>query len=86
MKKKIPHFKDEKSEQVFWAEADSTEYLDWSKAIKNPVFANLKPTSTSISIRMPSYLIMRLKERGNRLNIPYQTLMKQYIAAGIAEK
>ena len=77
--KKVPKFKTEDAEAEFWNTRDSTEYLDWSKA-RHVIFPNLKPTSTSISLRMPNYVLARLKVRANSLNIPYQTLMKQYIA------
>ncbi|MCL5666424.1 MAG: BrnA antitoxin family protein [Patescibacteria group bacterium] len=77
--KKIPKFKNEDEEAKFWNTHDSTEYLDWSK-FKRARFPNLKPTSTSISIRLPSYLVSELKVKANRLDIPYQTLIKQAIA------
>lgn len=77
--KKIPKFKNEDEEARFWNTHDSTEYLDWSKA-KNIIFPNLKPTSRSISIRLPEYIINEVKVKANRLDVPYQTLMKQYIA------
>ncbi len=83
--KKIPKFKNEDEEAEFWNTHDSTAYFDWSKA-QNVIFPNLKPTSTSISIRIPNYLLARLKQRANSLNIPYQTLMKQSIAKEVAKK
>ncbi len=82
--KKIPKFKNEDEEAKFWNFHDSTDYFDWSKA-RNIIFPNLKPTSTSISLRIPNYVLARLKERANSLNIPYQTLMKQYIAREVLE-
>ncbi len=77
--KKIPVFKDEDQEAKFWNTHDSTEYLDWSK-FKRVRFPNLKPSSTPISIRLPSYMVSELKVKANRLDIPYQTLIKQAIA------
>jgi predicted DNA binding CopG/RHH family protein len=77
--KKIPKFKNEDAEAKFWNTHDSTEYLDWSKA-KRVRFPNLKPSSTSISIRLPSYMISELKVKANRMDIPYQTIIKQAIA------
>ena len=82
--KKIPKFKDEDEEAEFWNTHDSTEYLDWSK-FKRVRFPNLKPSSTSISIRLPSYMISELKVKANRLDIPYQTLIKQAIAKELVE-
>lgn len=86
-KKIVPKkkFKSEDQERDFWAAQDLTQLANKNQLI--PVsFPNLKPTSSSISIRIPDYLLARLKERSNKLNIPYQTLMKQYIAAGVEEK
>lgn len=83
--KKIPKFKNEDEEAEFWNTHDSTQYLDWSKA-KNVIFPNLKPTSRSISIRLPEYIIDRVKVRANKLDVPYQTLMKQYIAKEALKK
>jgi predicted DNA binding CopG/RHH family protein len=83
--KKIPKFKNEDEEAEFWNSHDSTAYLDWSKA-KNVIFPNLKPTSRSISIRLPEYIINQVKVEANKLDIPYQALMKQYIAKGVLKK
>ncbi len=84
MKKKlnIPKFKNEDEERKFWYKLDLSEYFEPSDFV--PVsFPNLKPTTRSISIRIPEYLINRLKEKANELDIPYQSLMKQYIAKGL---
>lgn len=82
MKKKIPKFKSEKEERDFWAEADSTDYIDWAKA-KNPVLANLKPSTKKISLRLPELMIEELKLLANKNDIPYQSLMKIYLAERI---
>lgn len=84
MKKKlrIPKFKNEDEERDFWAKIDLSDYFEPEDFV--PVsFPNLKPTSRPISIRIPEYLLMRLKEKANELNIPYQTLIKQYIQKGV---
>jgi predicted DNA binding CopG/RHH family protein len=79
---KLPKFKNEDEERDFWAKLDLSEYYEPSDL--EPVsFPNLKPTSRSISIRMPEYLINRVKEKANELDIPYQSLMKQYISRGV---
>lgn len=83
--KKIPKFKSEGEEAEFWNTHDSTEYIDWTKA-KPAIFPNLKPTSRSISIRIPEYIINQVKVEANKLDIPYQALMKQYIAKGVMKK
>ena len=79
----VPAFKAEDEERDFWDRADFTDYFD-KKDFVHALFPNLKPTSRSVSLRIPGYLLMRLKERANRLDVPYQSLMKQYIARGIA--
>ena len=82
---KLPKFKNEDEEREFWARIDLSEYFEPSDFV--PVsFPNLKPTTRSISIRIPEYLIVRVKEQANALDIPYQSLMKQYIAKGALKK
>ncbi len=84
MKKKLvlPKFKNEDEERDFWAKIDLTDYYDSSDLV--PVaFPNLKPTSRSISIRVPNFLLARLKERANELNVPYQSLIKKYLADSV---
>ena len=83
--KKIPKFKNEDEEAKFWNSHSSVDYFDWSKA-QRVIFPNLKPTSRSISIRIPEYIINRVKVEANKLDIPYQALMKQYIANGVLSK
>ncbi len=80
--KKIPSFKSEDEERDFWATVDSSKYFDWNTA-EVALFPNLKPTSRSISIRIPVYLLDRVKEKANEVNIPYQSLIKQYIKRGV---
>jgi predicted DNA binding CopG/RHH family protein len=79
---KIPVFKNEDEERKFWDRIDLTEYFE-SQDLQTVSFPNLKPTSRSISIRLPEAMLLRLKEEANELNVPYQTLIKQYIAEGI---
>lgn len=84
MKKKLilPKFKNEDEERDFWARLDLSEYFAPDDFV--PVsFPNLKPTSHPISIRMPDYLLNRVKEKANAINIPYQSLIKKYIEKGI---
>ena len=82
MKKKIPKFKSEEEEREFWAEADSTDYIDWAKA-KRAVLGNLKPSTKKISLRLPELMIEELKLLANKNDIPYQSLMKIYLAERI---
>ena len=78
----IPKFKNENEERNFWSKVDLSEYFEKQDFI-NIAFPNLKPTSSAISVRIPNYLLVRIKEKAHELHIPYQTLMKQYIAKGI---
>src|SRR3972149_495941 len=83
--KKIPKFSSEAEEQKFWKEADSTEYIDWSKA-KRGVFANLKPSLKTISIRLPESMIEELKVLANKRDVPYQSLLKVFLGERIEEE
>jgi predicted DNA binding CopG/RHH family protein len=82
--KPIPAFADEAAERRFWESHDSTEYLDWSKAqtVRMP---NLKPTSTAISLRLPLPLLERIKIVANKQDVPYQSLIKVWLAEKLAE-
>lgn len=80
--KKIPHFKNEEEENNFWQRVDSTEYVDWSKA-EHWVFPNLKLSTKPITIRITESLLNRFKIKANKLDVPYQALMKQALAKGI---
>ena len=78
---KVPKFKSENEERVFWASLDLSEYFE-SSDFERVSFPNLKPTSRSISIRVPEYLLNRVKEKANETNVPYQSLIKEYIKKG----
>lgn len=84
MKKKIkvPKFKNEDRERDFWSRIDLSQYFE-PKDFVQATFPNLRPSSRSVSIRMPEYLLIRLKERANELDMPYQTLLKQFVARGL---
>lgn len=84
MKKKLnlPKFKNEDEERKFWSKLDLSEYYE-PEDLEEVSFPNLKPTSRSISIRLPEYLLDRVKEKSNEINIPYQSLIKQYIKKGV---
>jgi predicted DNA binding CopG/RHH family protein len=77
--KPIPDFKSEEEEVEFWDAHDSSNYIDWSKADK-AVFPNLKPSTESISLRLPSPLLAHIKELANEKDVPYQSLMKVYLS------
>ena len=76
--KKIPKFKNEDVEREFWATHDSTEYMDWSKA-KLTLFSSLKPSSRTISIRLPESLLENIKVLANQRDVPYQSLIKVWL-------
>lgn len=78
----IPIFKSEDEERKFWAKLDLSEYFE-SEDFVPASFPNLKPTTRAVSIRIPEYLLDRVKEEANELNIPYQSLIKQYIKKGV---
>ena len=84
MKKKlaVPKFKTVAEERRFWEKIDLTEYFD-SDDLQAVSFPNLKPSSRSISIRLPESMLLRLKEKANELHLPYQALIKHYISQGI---
>lgn len=81
-KLKIPKFKNEDEERKFWYKLDLSEYFEPSD-FEEVSFPNLKPTSRPISIRIPEYLLNRVKEKANEINIPYQSLLKEYILKGV---
>lgn len=80
--KKIPHFSTEDEERNFWDKVDSTDYVDWSKA-EHWSFPNLKLTSRPITLRLYVSVINKVKEKARELDMPYQTLIKQYIFKGL---
>lgn len=82
--KKIPKFKNEAEEADFWTDNDSTEYIDYSRS-KKLNFTNLKPSTKSISIRLPESLLQRLKIIANKKDIPYQSLIKIYLSDKIRD-
>ena len=78
----IPKFKNENEERKFWNKVDLSEYFE-PDDFESVSFPNLKPTSRSISIRIPEYLIDRIKERANEINVPYQSLIKGYLKQAV---
>ncbi|QTA93415.1 BrnA antitoxin family protein [Desulfonema magnum] len=82
MKKKIPKFNSEAEERVFWQQNDSSEYLDWSDA-EEVVFSQLKPSTRTISIRLPESMIEELKLLANKRDVPYQSLLKIFLSERI---
>jgi predicted DNA binding CopG/RHH family protein len=77
--KRIPTFKSEAEEREFWSTHDSTQYMDWTKA-RVVRFPHLRPSSTAISVRIPDTLLTELKLLANERDVPYQSLLKVYLA------
>jgi predicted DNA binding CopG/RHH family protein len=83
--KPIPKFRTEAQERRFWETHDTTDYVDWSKA-REGAFPDLKPTTTSISLRLPSSLLSELKILANKQDVPYQSLLKVLLAESVARE
>lgn len=83
--KKIPTFSDEAAEREFWSREDSTEYIDWSNATPL-VTPNLRPTLRTISLRLPESMIAELKLLANQRDVPYQSLLKVFLAERLSEE
>ncbi len=78
MPKPLPDFETEDEERNFWATHDSTEYVDWSRA-ERVVFPNLKPSTKTISLRLPESMLDELKTLANQRDVPYQSLIKVFL-------
>ena len=85
MKKNIPKFRTEAEERRFWQTHDSTDYIDWSKA-EVAIMPNLKPSTKTISLRLPESMVDELKLLANKRDVPYQSLLKVYLAERIDEE
>ena len=84
--KPLPVFKNEDEERDFWANHDLLDYFDVSKAIINPMFSNLRPSTKTVSIRLPEWLIASLKTIANKKDVPYQSLVKMFLAEKVKEE
>ena len=78
-RKPVPAFKDEAEERLFWETHDSADYLDWRKA-ERVRLPNLRPSTTAISLRLPLPLLERIKVAANKRDVPYQSLIKTWLA------
>lgn len=76
---KIPRFETEDEEREFWATQDSTAYVDWREA-RAATFPHLKPSTKTISLRLPESLLESLKMLANKRDVPYQSLLKIFLA------
>jgi predicted DNA binding CopG/RHH family protein len=83
--KKIPKFKTEAEERDFWANADSSDYIDWSKA-KRALLPNIKPSLRTISLRLPELMLEELKLIANKRDVPYQSLIKIFLSERLSKE
>jgi len=83
--KDIPKFVKEDRERDFWASEDSNDFIDWSKADR-VTFANLKPSTKTISLRLPESLLDELKLLANKRDVPYQSLLKIFLAERVRQE
>ena len=83
--KKAPKHRNEDRERECWAKADSTDYVDWSGA-RPLVLPDLKPSLKTISLRLPDHLLAELKLLANKRDIPYQSLLKLFLAERVEEE
>jgi predicted DNA binding CopG/RHH family protein len=81
--KPVPSFRSEAEERKFWETHDSTDYVDWSKATRAR-FPNLKPSTKSISLRLPLGLLEQIKVEANKRDVPYQSLIKVWLAEKVS--
>ncbi len=84
--KPIPKFATEDEEDKFWSTHDSTEYVDWNRAVVNPSFPNLKLSTKTITIRVSESLLNSLKMLANKKDVPYQSLLKIFLDEKIREE
>ncbi|MGH7588716.1 MAG: BrnA antitoxin family protein [Gemmatimonadota bacterium] len=82
---KLPRFKSEDREREFWAAHDVVDYFDWDRAVAGS-FPALKPSTTTISVRLPEAMLEELKALANERDVPYQSLLKVFLAERIARE
>lgn len=83
-RKATPKFKSEAEERSFWEKNDSSEYVDWTKASR-VALPNLKPSTRTISLRLPEMLLDSIKTEANKRDIPYQSLIKAWLADDVKQ-
>jgi predicted DNA binding CopG/RHH family protein len=85
MKKRLPKFNSEDTEREFRASHDSTDYVDWRKG-NRATLPNLRPSSQTISLRLPKAMLDRLKLLANKRDVPYQSLLKMFVAERLKQE
>jgi predicted DNA binding CopG/RHH family protein len=84
-KKILPKFKTEAQERTFWESHDSSDYIDWKQA-QSASFPNLKPSTKTISLRLPEALLDRIKVEANKRDMPYQSLIKAWLSEDVGKR
>ena len=82
--KVTPKFKNEAEERAFWEKHDSSEYVDWTQA-RSVAMPNLKPSTKTISLRLPEGLLESIKIEANKRDMPYQSLIKAWLADDVKQ-
>ena len=82
--KKIPKFRSEAQEREFWEKHDSSDFVDWTKA-ESITLPNLKPSTKTISLRLPETLLDRIKIEANKRDMPYQSLIKAWLMEDVSQ-
>ena len=85
MKKRIPKFSKEDEEREFWGREDSSDYVDWGKG-RRVILPDLKPSLKTISLRLPEHLLAQLKLLANKRDVPYQSLLKMFLAERVRQE
>jgi predicted DNA binding CopG/RHH family protein len=85
VKERMPKFRSEDEERDFWAEHDVVDYFDWDKSVEGS-FPALKPSTKTISLRLPQALLEEIKALANELDVPYQSLLKIFLAERVARE
>jgi predicted DNA binding CopG/RHH family protein len=84
-KKILPKFKTEAQERTFWESHDSSDYIDWKQA-QSASFPSLKPSTKTISLRLPEALLDRIKVEANKRDMPYQSLIKAWLSEDVGKR
>ena len=85
VKERMPKFRSEDEERDFWAEHDVVDYFDWDKSVAGS-FPALKPSTRTISLRLPQALLEEIKALANERDVPYQSLLKIFLAERVARE
>jgi len=83
--KAVPKFKTENEERAFWEKHDSSDHVDWSQA-QSVLMPNLKPSTKTISLRLPEGLLDSIKIEANKRDMPYQSLIKSWLADDVRQR